>query len=688
MNARDLIATGLYLIPALLFVEVSREQWNFRRRHGPRSRAFRLIPIVTTVLAVHYLILAARALVPGRPVDPIDMIRTPGHVLFEDPWLVALALLRHLLYLLPLPERRPSTAWLVGNYGLALGAAALSGYLRLHPGATPDQQELAHHVFEVGFSVLGVLCAIQFSRNARPGTWRPEYAGEMRRPDVVLVRALGGAAFLAFPLVWALGGREFALIGFEVLLGLAVAAPMITRVLGHVIPGVIVTGGLGAGTIGIVAGYTALIARVPPELHPVVGFGAVVAILVLFSPGRRALDAVARRVILRQREDEMQTLQRCIHTLTLDLGVVECCRRILAEVVRVRRIPGAAIVLAEGEPIVEGAIDVDVLLRVWPRGGAAVAMPRGAYGSSELRDMPLPIRDAILDAGVGLGIAAIDSPRRRWGHLFMCTGFFGGMFREDDADALAVLMDELALVLDGADLLARTVSVERSLAHAEKLATIGELAARFAHDIRNPVTAARSLAQQLARDPAAPENAEHAGIILTELERVERQVRDLLRFARREEYQLAPVDLGRLAHATVTRLASRLDAAGVTATCTVPAGVVVQADRDKLDHVLVNLVENAIDAVAERPERKVALVVEREDGRARMRVTDSGPGVPADVLGHVFEPFYSRKPNGTGLGLAIAKRTVDGHGGRIDVEQRAGEGLTFTIELPLATEVA
>jgi signal transduction histidine kinase len=688
MSARDLIAAGLYALPALLFTEIAREQWSFRRRHGPKSRAFRLIPIVTTVLAVHYLLLTARALLPRQVTDPVEMIRTPTRVIFEDPWLLALALLRHLLFVLPLPERRPSTTWVVGNYGLAFVAAAASAWLRLHPGATPADQELAHHVFEVGFIVLGVLCGVQFVRSARPGAWRAEYAGEMRRPDVVLVRVFGTAAFLAFPVVWLLGGRDFALVGFEVLLGFAVAAPMVMRVLGHVVPGFVVTAGLGLGMAAIFVASWTVAARVEPDGRAVVAFGAVVATLVLFSVGRGLLERVGARLVRRRRESEMQAVHQFIHTLSPELGVVDCCRRILVEIVRARRIPGAAIVLADGEPIVAGDIDVAPLLRVWPRGKAAASMPRGAYGSSELRDLSEPLRDAIIEADVGLGIAAIDSPRRRWGHVFLRTGFLRGMFREDDFDAFTILVDELALLLDGADLLARTVSVERSLAHAEKLATIGELAARFAHDIRNPVTAARSLAQQLTRDPTAPENAEHAGIILAELERVERQVRDLLRFARREEYQLAPVDLGRLAHATVTRLASRLDSAGVTATCDGAAGVVVRADREKLDHVLVNLVENAIDAVSERPERRVALVVERENGHARMRVTDSGPGAPADVLDHVFEPFYSRKPNGTGLGLAIAKRTIDGHGGRIGVEQRPGEGLTFTIELPLASEPA
>src|SRR4029453_17529631 len=108
---------------------------------------------------------------------------------------------------------------------------------------------------------------------------------------------------------------------------------------------------------------------------------------------------------------------------------------------------------------------------------------------------------------------------------------------------------QLARVLDAAELLARTVVVERSLAHAEKLAAIGELTARIAHEIRNPVAAARSLAQQLASEPGSPFGEEHE-LILTELDRVERQGADLLRFARRDEPRLAPGNAGVLAPAT------------------------------------------------------------------------------------------------------------------------------------------
>jgi signal transduction histidine kinase len=241
---------------------------------------------------------------------------------------------------------------------------------------------------------------------------------------------------------------------------------------------------------------------------------------------------------------------------------------------------------------------------------------------------------------------------------------------------------QLARVLDAAELLARTVVVERSLAHTEKLAAIGELTARIAHEIRNPVAAARSLAQQLAGEPASPFAPEH-GLILTELDRVERQVADLLRFARRDELRLEPVDVGGLARATVQHCRARLEAAGIGVELALQEGVTATADREKLRQVLLNLIENAIDALAERPgPRRLDVAVSTANGSATMRVADNGAGVSADAMPHLFEPFFSLKPSGTGLGLAIARRTVEAHGGRIAATSGAS-GMTFEVELPL-----
>jgi signal transduction histidine kinase len=228
------------------------------------------------------------------------------------------------------------------------------------------------------------------------------------------------------------------------------------------------------------------------------------------------------------------------------------------------------------------------------------------------------------------------------------------------------------------------VAVERSLAHAEKLAAIGELTARVAHEIRNPVAAARSLAQQLASEPGSPFAEEH-GIILTELDRVEREVRSLLRFARRDELTVAATDLRQLVDATVGELGTRFEASGIAVTVSGDAGITVAADREKIRQVLVNLLENACDALTEGSDpKRIVVDVRRENGAAGLHVTDSGPGVAPELLGRLFEPFFTQKAKGTGLGLAIAKRTVEAHGGRIMAAAAPESGLSFRIELPLA----
>jgi signal transduction histidine kinase len=321
---------------------------------------------------------------------------------------------------------------------------------------------------------------------------------------------------------------------------------------------------------------------------------------------------------------------------------------------------------------------------VWLNGVAAAALPTRGFGTAEIRELPLPLREALIEAKVGLGVFPILSPHGRWGHLFISTSRLKSTFTEEDAQALEAFAAQLALALDGAELLQRTIAVERSLAHAQKLAAIGELTARIVHDIRNPVAAARSLAQQLVHAPGAEANSEPAALILSELERVERQVAALLRFARRDEFLFEPVDLGELTRATVAQLRPRLESAGIAVNLDAHDGVAVRADREKLRQVLINLIENAMDALAATPTtRQLAVAVGGVNGSGTLSVRDSGSGVPAEALPRLFEPFFSLKPHGTGLGLAIAKRTVEAHGGHIDASAADDHGLVLRINLPL-----
>jgi C4-dicarboxylate-specific signal transduction histidine kinase len=159
----------------------------------------------------------------------------------------------------------------------------------------------------------------------------------------------------------------------------------------------------------------------------------------------------------------------------------------------------------------------------------------------------------------------------------------------------------------------------------------------------------------------------------------------LLRFARREEFRFEAVDVGALVRATAEQFRPRLEAAGIAVEIRLTEGVTARGDREKLRQVLINLIENAVDALAEKPDgRRLELAAGAADGAAALRIADNGPGVAPDVLPHIFEPFFSSKEKGTGLGLAIARRTIEAHGGRIAVASEAGTGLRVDVQLPLA----
>src|ERR1700687_5263999 len=230
----------------------------------------------------------------------------------------------------------------------------------------------------------------------------------------------------------------------------------------------------------------------------------------------------------------------------------------------------------------------------------------------------------------------------------------------------------------------REVRREKVVMHNEKQASIDELSATIAHEIRNPIAAAKSLVQQMGEDPTSVENVEYAEVALTELDRVERRISHLLKYAKEEEYTFAPVNVAGVVDSALTQMRAKLDTAKVTVTRNYIAGPTLVADGEKLRQVFTNILDNAIDALENVAEgRRIELFIENGNRGATVRVRDNGCGIPAEKIDRIFNPFFTTKDKGTGLGMAISKKIVEAHEGSIDVVSEAGRGTEFIVNLPL-----
>ncbi|MCP5056156.1 MAG: HAMP domain-containing histidine kinase [bacterium] len=230
------------------------------------------------------------------------------------------------------------------------------------------------------------------------------------------------------------------------------------------------------------------------------------------------------------------------------------------------------------------------------------------------------------------------------------------------------------------------VSRERANLEGAHSKQVEELSASIAHEIRNPITAAKSLVQQMGEDPRANDNVEYANVALEELERVERSISHLLRYARDEDVVLREVSIAEVIDSALETFRDRLQTVGITVELDVHNAGPMRGDSEKLRRVIINLVGNSLDAFSDGHTEHPILVVQAGENLAGteiwLRVKDNGPGMEPERLTRIFSPFYTSKESGTGLGLAISKKVVDAHGGSIEAHSDPGNGTEFVLTFP------
>jgi len=279
------------------------------------------------------------------------------------------------------------------------------------------------------------------------------------------------------------------------------------------------------------------------------------------------------------------------------------------------------------------------------------------------------------DIETGFVATGRETPRRiRW-HL----GGAGPASAEGDAVVYGI----------GIDVTERR-ALEKRAADAEALSAMGTLALNLAHEIRNPLNAAKLQLHLLARDVGKLEGEEtrtallrRSEIVGDEIARLNRLLTEFLELARPRGIAREPVHFGELVDSVLSLEREAAEARGVRIVRDVAAGATALGDGEKLRQVVLNLVVNALEAMKDGGVLTVR-AAPTPDGMV-MSIEDTGPGIDSAVLGQVFDPFFTTKEAGTGLGLSIVRKIIDQHRGDVRLETVAGKGTTVRVWLPKKT---
>jgi two-component system NtrC family sensor kinase len=241
---------------------------------------------------------------------------------------------------------------------------------------------------------------------------------------------------------------------------------------------------------------------------------------------------------------------------------------------------------------------------------------------------------------------------------------------------------------------------QQQLLQVRHLASLGELAASVAHEVKNPLAGIKLAIQVLAKDPrVADSQRETIQEIVRSIDRLDKTITDLLSYSRISPPLLKPSNLHKVIEAALFSVKEEAQVTGVQVVRLFdPTLPFLPLDPRQMEGVFLNLFLNALQAMPQggtltvqtkrgepgnRPPESTAVGAGPEEGWAEVTVTDTGEGIPPEVLGEIFRPFFTTKAKGTGLGLSLVQSVVEQHNGQISAQSRVGVGTTFCLLLPL-----
>jgi len=267
------------------------------------------------------------------------------------------------------------------------------------------------------------------------------------------------------------------------------------------------------------------------------------------------------------------------------------------------------------------------------------------------------------------------------------------LFRaEDEIDYLADNFNAMIERLE--DAYVDVQAAQQKLFQSEKMAVVGTVASGLAHEINNPLAGIQNCLRRIEKEPEnIKQNIKYLTLMAEASDRIERVVRGMLEFARKQDYHFQEIDLADILEKAMMLVSYRLESSRISVQKELPPNLPpVWGSANHLEQVLVNLMINAMDSIDEhcraaKPcERRLQFRIQVLKNHITLHVTDSGKGIPEDQAARIFDPFFTTKQigKGTGLGLAVSLNIIQAHNGQIEVRSKQGRGATFTITLPIS----
>lgn len=291
-------------------------------------------------------------------------------------------------------------------------------------------------------------------------------------------------------------------------------------------------------------------------------------------------------------------------------------------------------------------------------------------------------------------VAPLIARERVVGVIIVDNTLQGNPITQDDLRFLQLFANQAGMAVENSILYNRVEDTNRDLCEAqerliqgERLATIGEMAAGIAHELKGPLVAIGGFARRLAQKlPPPSAERECADLIVTEVLRLEKMLTDILSFSKKTAICYTPCNINEIINDALAVVQLSLKEMNIKVQKNLPRNIeTFLGDCQQLKQVFINLFLNAEEAMKNGGNLNIRVATSVLDGSkaVSIKIADTGGGIPLEVLNNIFNPFYTTKDTGTGLGLPIINRIITNHGGKIHVNNKPGSGVEFMVILPL-----